>query len=286
MFVPLLTLVLATAPPLDAPTKEVKLAFPDFALVDVRPELGRFFSEHLAQELTAEGLRVITTREISTLVGLERQRALLGCAGEGQDQSCLVELANALGVDAVLLADLAKFEGFFQLNTKVLSTVDGRVLATQSARPRTNEQLLEELTRIAKNFASTLRPNRAAPAPALVPSATTPAPTSRPIPTVTWASLAVGAGLGVVGGVLSWQAGEAHTSLSGSSQTFTARQAADRAAFGQTMQISSWVAFGGGAAALASGALFWLLAPPPSAPRVQLDLGPTSAVVALGWELP
>src|SRR4051812_9527469 len=81
-----------------------KIAMPGLHLVDIPAERGSLYTETLATELIARGVRVVTEQEISALLGLERQREILGCA-EG---SCLIELGNALGVDGVLLGHVAK----------------------------------------------------------------------------------------------------------------------------------------------------------------------------------
>src|SRR2546430_2430818 len=96
---------------------KLKLALPGFSGVGVSQEFLRFASEHFAQELGNEGLSVITEREISTLLGLERQRQLLGCSENSV--SCAAELAGALGVDATVVGDIGKFENVYRVNVKI-----------------------------------------------------------------------------------------------------------------------------------------------------------------------
>ncbi|MDQ3266258.1 MAG: hypothetical protein M3Y59_21860 [Myxococcota bacterium] len=74
----------------------VKVAAPGLTATGVDPRIAAFFSEHLAQQLAHRGLGVTTAAEISTLLGLERQKQLLGCA------DCQVELGNALGVQGMV----------------------------------------------------------------------------------------------------------------------------------------------------------------------------------------
>src|SRR5688500_16256709 len=84
----------------------MKLALPGLQVVGIDPKLGAFYGEHFAQQLTLRGARVTSTSEISALLGLERQKQLLGCSDEAS--SCMAELAKALGVDGLALGDVAK----------------------------------------------------------------------------------------------------------------------------------------------------------------------------------
>ena len=84
------------------------LAEPDFTTVNVPASVARSCAEHLATELAARGVRVVTQREIAERLGPERQKALLGCSGAAT--ACVWELGRALGTDAVLLGDLSRVE--------------------------------------------------------------------------------------------------------------------------------------------------------------------------------
>ena len=153
---------LAAGGPAPAP---VKLASPGLTLVDVDPAKGGFFSERLATAMVSDGLRVLTTREIGALLGLERQKALIGCSDA--DSSCLAELGAALGVDGVLLGDLAHIGKRFELTAKVVSAGDGKVLAVQTGRANSEEELSDLVVELGQRLAAELleRLGRKAPAP-------------------------------------------------------------------------------------------------------------------------
>src|SRR3954463_10026478 len=93
----------------DAP---IKLAAPQLSVLNMDARAGTFFNEHVADELTAQGFRVTTAKEIEELVGLERRRQLVGC---DESSACLSELANALGVDAIVTGEIGRFGGTYQL---------------------------------------------------------------------------------------------------------------------------------------------------------------------------
>lgn len=138
------TVALATPQP-------VKLAAPGLSAVNVSPEVGAFFSEHLVQQLALRGLRVVSASEIGAILGLERQKQLLGCSE--QSSSCMAELGNALGVDGLVIGSVGRFEGTYQLNVKVLSSTDARTLALYSAQAQGDKRVLEELNRAALSLA-------------------------------------------------------------------------------------------------------------------------------------
>ena len=75
MWAVLLLSMTVTAAKADDP---VKLALPGFNFVKVEPELAGFFSEHFAQKLTFEKVKVTTAADVSTRLGFERKTELLG----------------------------------------------------------------------------------------------------------------------------------------------------------------------------------------------------------------
>src|SRR5438094_1263187 len=110
-----------------------KIAAPGLAVVNVKPEVAAFLSEHLARELKARGLAVVSAQEIQTLIGIERQRELKSCGDEGK-ASCMAELSGALGADAVLTGSVGRFEDAFQVHLSVVSALTGATLATYDGK--------------------------------------------------------------------------------------------------------------------------------------------------------
>ena len=101
-----------------APAPSIKVAATRLNAVDASAERADFYTEFLADRLADQGVEVTSPREVAALLGLERERALLGC---DEASSCITELAGALGVDALMLGDVAKLATGFQVNVKVLS---------------------------------------------------------------------------------------------------------------------------------------------------------------------
>ena len=118
-------MVVSGAP--QAAQPQLKIASPGLSGVKVGDKEAVFFSEHLAQQLAAAGAKVTSDREISAVLGLERKRQLMGCP-EGSTQ-CMTELAGALGVDALVVGDIAKLQSSYQVNVKLISVKNTELLA-------------------------------------------------------------------------------------------------------------------------------------------------------------
>lgn len=124
--------------------------------VNVKPELAVFYADALAEALRKQGLKVFTSADVVALIGQERQRQLLGC-GENS-ASCMVELANALGCDATLVVNGARFDdGGFRGIVKVLGK-DGSVLSSYSLDARSERGLLDAIDAAAEPLAAPLLP--------------------------------------------------------------------------------------------------------------------------------
>lgn len=257
-----------------------KLAMPGLSVIGIEARYGEFFGEHLAQQLKFEGLEVVTTKEIESLLGFERQKQLLGC-GESSS-SCIAELASALGADGVMMGDVAKVGGKTQVNLKIISARDGKTLAAYSDRVDGDEAVLDTLTRAAGQLAEgmgnalhrTLKPVELG------------ARGGAALKSAWWAPVAAGAvaiGAGILLFVLG---GTDYARLNGASTVaplslIEARDLRDGGALKQTLGV---VFLGVGSAAVVGGGL-WLLLGRTSAP-VALVPGRDGATLVFSGNLP
>jgi hypothetical protein len=244
---------------------------PRLAVLELSPgagvevSLSGPFTDAITAEVQARGyFDVISSRDIQALLGVERQRQLLGCADDAQ--SCMAELSGALGARFVLTGSLAKLGDAWQLT---LSTLDSK-----KAQP------IGRATRIAKDL-ETLRRGLAttvAEATATPP----PAPPSRALP-ITLIATGSAAGLfGVIWGALALtqQAQLSATLDAGATQPGVL---STRAAYEQqlaNLTTQKWVALGSliaGAALVTTGLLLW----PPDDGRTRVSLVPFGAGLAL-----
>jgi hypothetical protein len=91
----------------------------------VDDRVARVFSSSLIYELRKlERTSVLGLDEIKALLDLEAERQLLGCSGEN---SCLAEIADALGADVVVLGSLARVGDTHVVSLK--SVLQGEVAA-------------------------------------------------------------------------------------------------------------------------------------------------------------
>jgi hypothetical protein len=170
----------------------LKLAVPSLSVVDVDAQRASFLAEHLAQELSDEGAQVVSAQDLTVMLGLDRQRQLMGCTGG----KCATELTSSLGVDCLVTGNVARVSGErYQLNLRMLDASNGQRLKTYTKRVVGFEPLLDEMSKAArilvvagnKKFGRSSVPQRPAPGPSVAPPGIqeTPAPTvEEPPPTV------------------------------------------------------------------------------------------------------
>ncbi|MGC4121597.1 MAG: hypothetical protein QM765_44870 [Myxococcales bacterium] len=84
----------------------------------------------LTEAITGEirrvpGVQLITQDEISALLGLERQKSLLGCG----DDKCMAEVGGALGVDRLVTGRLSKLGETWMFNLKAMDPKKAQVVA-------------------------------------------------------------------------------------------------------------------------------------------------------------
>jgi TolB-like protein len=150
MLAPLLALALA------APTRLAVL--PIVAGEGVSDKTAAALTEALAAEVRRRsGGEVITQREINTVLSLERQKAMMGCATD----SCMAELGGALGVSELVNGDVARVGESLLVHFRLVDVGKVRVIAQADRRLRkgTLDDILDQLPAMAAE----LFPDAAAP---------------------------------------------------------------------------------------------------------------------------
>lgn len=105
-------------------------------------------------------IRVLAAKDIAQLIGLERQRQLLGCAEQSQ---CMAELAGALGVDALMTVSFARSAPYFVTTARIVRAKDGAALTSASERVTQEGQIFDSVDRIASKFLKELVLSQPAP---------------------------------------------------------------------------------------------------------------------------
>ncbi len=280
-----LATALSAAPP--------KIATTDFTPVGQADKtFVAFVSEHFAQVLAEKSkLQVTTPKAIATVLGLERQKQLLGCSDAST--SCIAELAGALGVDFVVSGEVAKLEQSYRLNVRITDAASAQAIFTTSKRAMSQDALVDEATVAAEEAARALVPGAKTqptpPAPptqvvvAKPPDAPSPPPqVRRPMPwlvpeIVGGVALATGVTLVLVGALTGF-------GLSGDpskevSATPTPDMIVTRGRTAALLVNVGFIAGGVGLAALVGGIVWGAAA---SKPKVAI--APSNGGAALVWE--
>jgi TolB-like protein len=115
--------------------------------------------EQLVGELGRLGrFEVIGRTEMTTLLGIERQRQLLGCSEDSS--ACLAELSGALGAQWVVSGQLSRVGGELRLHLKLLDQRRSKVVARESVTAAGDRELLALLAGTADRLAGAASPTR------------------------------------------------------------------------------------------------------------------------------
>lgn len=94
----------------------------------VEAEVAGALSDTLAAEAAGRGyFQVISSREVQTLLGMERQKQFLGCSDD--QSSCLTELSGALGARFILSGTVARLGDAYQLSLQMLDSEKAQTIA-------------------------------------------------------------------------------------------------------------------------------------------------------------
>lgn len=127
------------------------LAVPNVTCVGMSAALCDSFVDRLVSALgEPKTIRVLAAKDIAQLIGLERQRQLLGCSE--QSSQCMAELAGALGVDALMTVSFARSDPYFVTTARVVRAKDGVALSSASERVRQEGEVFDSVDRMASKF--------------------------------------------------------------------------------------------------------------------------------------
>jgi hypothetical protein len=272
-----------------AATGPVKVAATDFTFVGIDPKLGAVFQDRFVSQLGSEQLRVTTQRDIQQLLGLERERQLLGCDSGGPQ--CMAELAGALGVEVVINGSIAKSESGFIVTIRALQADTGQSLSTPNTRVKTEGALLDWLDATADTMRgqilAKLRPNAVIAPVAVAPKVVAPVEeqkvVSPPSPLTRWIPAIAGGVLAVGGGVCLGISGINYVTLTGNdppaiTQIHQVREV------GQTMLPVGSALLGVGVAGIVTS-LIWNAATPKPVQAAVVPLR-DGAVLSFGGQFP
>ena len=124
------------------PTPEVpRLLVQEFAVRGVEAATAEAITDGIGPEVDRRGyFRTLTSKDVQTILGNERQKQLLGC----EASTCLSELAGALGAPYVLSGTISQIGPSLQLSMQLLD-VSRSIVVARSIRIARDAQTLIQL---------------------------------------------------------------------------------------------------------------------------------------------
>jgi TolB-like protein len=109
--------------------------------------LAETMAEQVASELARSGrVEAMGSNDLKVLLGVERQKQLLGCA-EGADQ-CLAEVSAALGAPWLVTGSIARVGHSVRVDLKLLRSSDGKAAFRAGETLGDEGQLFDAVTRL------------------------------------------------------------------------------------------------------------------------------------------
>lgn len=238
---------------------------------DVDEKQVAVWTEVLFAELTKHGVQVRTRADIAQVIGLEREKQLMGAEGG------VAEIAQALNADGLIRGSTGRMGTSLVLNVRVVSA-RGEPLAVHSLVVPSAEAAVAAMKPIADALVEGLAPRF--PGRLAVRAKVTPG-----LRRFWWAPAAAalafaGAGVGLQVAARGVEQ-DVRTNGSGYPSLATVNDAVSR---GQTFETLSFVAFGvAGAALVGTGLLLWLGGDTEDSPAVALVPGPGSLLLVGRW---
>jgi hypothetical protein len=243
----------------------------------------------VAAEAGRPPFRLISQSDIAAVLGLEKQKSLLGCS----DAGCYAEVGGALGVQYLLVAEVSVVGGVYLFSLAVLDANSGQGVSRVSKRVPKGETIAGLLDLVPTAVDEAMAPVRAKLSPA--PSASArdaeaaarhPAPARSTRRTVGYVADGVGAAALVAAVVLDALAVRDHDAArdllnGGSEQRFNEAYAAFN-----SKRAAALTLYGVGGAVLVTGIVLSVL-PEARSEAVRVAVSPTeggaSVVIRGGW---
>lgn len=137
----LLALVVASAPALAAGPRE-KLVVSDLSVgsADLEPMARTLLEQFMTELSRIDRFDVIGSSDVALMLGLERQRQLLGCAE--QSASCLAEIGGALGARWLVSGALTRAGDLYRIDLKLVDTTMAKVVNRVGRTVESREELI------------------------------------------------------------------------------------------------------------------------------------------------
>ncbi len=223
---------------------------------DASSKTARLVQEQVATELTSlERYEIIGQSELTALLGIERQKQLLGCSDEAS--TCMAELSGAVGARWLVMGTLGRAGAKLRFDLKLVDSAASKTVA-RAGRVLANDDEL---------FAAV---------PEMVRALIGVTPRFPVAPLVLGG---VGVVAAVIGSVLLGSAVGANQTLNRDRATIEVSTAQSRL---KEQQLSYWSGFGvlvAGGAALVGGLVWFFVSPAETPASAWLGVGPSGVEV-------
>jgi TolB-like protein len=225
--------------------------------------LADALTEQVLTELQHAGVSAVGQSDVAAILGLERQKELLGCADKAT--SCLAELTGALGAAYLLTGALSRAGESWRLDLKLLRASNGEVLRREGLSS-VSSGLYDGVSTLVKRLLEAL-PS---------PSGASSGPGPRLAP---WLIGGVGVLAGVGGAVLLDVGLTGKKSVSDNKATISYSDAATQLKQAATETTAGLVLASVGVAAVATGVVLLLLPQAPVQAAVSVTPGGAGLVI-------
>ncbi len=145
--------------------------------------LASSVTEQVMTELNeTRRIDVVGSSDLAAVLGLERQKQLLGC-GE-QSTSCLAELSSALGAPWLVLGTLAQAGKSMRLDLKLIRAGDGKAIWRSGKSLKDEGEVFDAVSALVKGLIDAL-PSPTVARSSELPGSTTAATSPKPVVTAT-----------------------------------------------------------------------------------------------------
>lgn len=102
--------------------------------------LAQAVTQAVISEVSAKGFyQVLSSRDLSAMLGIERQKQLMGC---GEDSSsCLTELSGAINAQFAVAGSVSRFGDALQLNLQLFDNKKGQVVHRATRLSKSESEL-------------------------------------------------------------------------------------------------------------------------------------------------
>jgi hypothetical protein len=235
-----------------------------------KPNEQKAFNDFEAGALRDQGFDVITSADVAAVLGVEKQKELLGCG----ESSCLTELGGAMGADYIVRGNLASVGPRVALTMTMVDSHGHAINEVRSSKIGSSApEVLDAIERLVPDLVAPARPVRATPpvaapgpaAPEVVVKEATPAGRVGPGPT-SYALWGVGAAAGIGSGVTYALAWSSFDQLKTAVNSGPASKVPSLRSSTQGFNDASAACLGVAVVAAGVGTVIWLMSPSSAAP--------------------